>query len=219
MGSDPARDPQAYDDEQPQHRVILGAYRIGRYPVTVAEYACFVRAGQRAPGYWRIQLRKLLHPMVHVSWRDATAYAAWLAQCSGAVWRLPTEAEWEKAARGTDGRIYPWGDAFDQSRCNSHGTGKRGTTRVETYANGASPCGAQDLVGNITEWTSSLYQPYPYRADDGRERASAMSDRVLRGGCWTEHPREVRAAIRGGARPPVRTVWFGFRVLQDLPVA
>jgi formylglycine-generating enzyme required for sulfatase activity len=139
---------------------------------------------------------------VNVSWRDATAYAAWLAQRSGEAWRLPTEAEWEKAARGTDGRIYPWGDAFVQSRGNAHGAGMRGTTPVGTYASGASPCGAQDMVGNIKDWTSSRYQPYPYQTDDGRERAGGMGERVMRGGCWGEDPREVRAAIRLAPAPP-----------------
>src|SRR5262249_12480427 len=105
MGSDPAADIGAYNSELPQHRVTLAAYQIARYPVTVAEYAYFVQAGQQEPADWQQQLRQLDHPVVRISWHDAIAYAQWLSGCAGQPWRLATEAEWEKAARGTDGRI------------------------------------------------------------------------------------------------------------------
>src|SRR5262249_2779754 len=126
MGSDPKRDRAAWDDERPQHRVTLPGYEIARYPVTVAEYVRFVRAA--GPGSPRNQLTweqqldgRPDHPVVNVSWRDAVAYAAWLARATGRPWRLPSEAEWEKAARwdGRAARIYPWGDAFDGARCNT----------------------------------------------------------------------------------------------------
>src|SRR5262249_37019470 len=105
-----------------------GAYQIARFPVTVAEYACAIRAkAVREPPKrsshtieWRTQLQRLDHPVVNVSWHNAIAYAAWLAKVTGQPWRLPTEAEWEKAARGTDGRIYPWGDLWDQTRANTY---------------------------------------------------------------------------------------------------
>ena len=118
MGSDPKRDKDAREDEQPQYTIKLSAYEIGRYPVTVAEYACFVRTGQREPqqarsGHtvvdWPTQLQHLDHPVVCVSWHDARGYAGWLRYVTGQFWKLPTEAQWEEAARGTDGRIYPWG--------------------------------------------------------------------------------------------------------------
>jgi formylglycine-generating enzyme required for sulfatase activity len=98
MGSDPNKDKDAQKDEQPQHWVTLPAFQIGKYPITVAEYACFVRAGQKQPTNWRAQLGKLDHPVVNVSWHDAVAYAAWLTKLTGQLWRPPSEAEWEKVA-------------------------------------------------------------------------------------------------------------------------
>lgn len=165
MGSDPTRDPEAEREERPQHRVVLPAFRIARFPVTVAEYACFVQAtGHRRPKRWNLlgrvvdwptQLRRPEHPVVMVSWHDATAYAAWLARLTGHPWRLPTEAEWEKAARWDAAAgaawIYPWGDAFDATRCNTQGSGIGATTPVGSYPAGASPCGAQDMAGNVWE--------------------------------------------------------------------
>lgn len=133
MGSDKRTDPQAFDDELPQQSVTLAAFQIGKYPITVAEYACFVRAGQQEPSNWQQQLGKLDHPVVYVSWQDATAYAQWLAERTRQSWRLPSEAEWAKAARGTDGRFYPWGDTFDTSRANTDESKKGGTTPVGSY--------------------------------------------------------------------------------------
>ncbi len=135
MGSDKRRDSQAIDDELNRRVVTLPDYAIGRFPVTVAEYACFVNATQRAKPAsqynnltWEQQLReRLTHPVVNVAWRDAYDYAEWLAGRTGQPWRLPTEAEWEKAARcdprdplgASSERIYPWGDTFDAARCNT----------------------------------------------------------------------------------------------------
>jgi formylglycine-generating enzyme required for sulfatase activity len=164
MGSDPATDKDAEVNEQPQHWVTLGAYQIGKYPVTVAEYACFIRAtGRAAPTgedgmpyqvSWQTQLRQQLdHPVVTVSWRDATAYVQWLAERAGHPWRLPSEAEWKKAARWDaamgSARIYPWGDAFDASHCNSDEGKIEMTTPVGSYLSGASPYGALDMAGNV----------------------------------------------------------------------
>jgi len=119
MGSDKNKDAQAQDNELPQHVVTLAAYRIGTYPLTVAEYACFVHATQRSEPQrrprvgnnltWQTQLSERWdHPVVNVSWQDVLAYVRWLAQVTGETLRLPTESEWEKAARGADGRIYPY---------------------------------------------------------------------------------------------------------------
>ncbi len=124
------------------------------------------------------------------------AYASWLAKTTGQRWRLPSEAEWEKAARGTDGRIYPWGDTFDKTRCNTDESGIGTTTPVGRYPNGESPYHVQDMAGNVWEWTSSLYQPYPYRKNDGRENLNSTDNRVLRGGSWVSNSRDARAAYR-----------------------
>ena len=201
MGSDKRRDNQTGLSEQPQHRVNLAAYAIARFPVTVAEYACFVEgANHRQPQQWANQLQKLDHPVVYVSWDDAVAYAAWLAKLTQQPWRLPTEAEWEKAARWDAragvARLYPWGDTFDASRANTYEGDKGGTTAVGSYPNGASPHGAEEMAGNVWEWTHSLYKPYPYTESDGREVGDSTGNRTLRGGSWNSNAINARAAYR-----------------------
>jgi formylglycine-generating enzyme required for sulfatase activity len=219
VGSDLAQDPQAFDNEKPQSRLTLGAFQIAKHPLTVAEYAAFVQqGGHSAPGHWTNQQQKPDHPVVNVSWLDAQAYAAWLAQATGDSWRLPTEAEREKAARGTDGRFYPWGNTFDTARCNSSmsvGT----TTPVGTYPSGASPYGVQDMAGNVWEWTSSQFIPYPYNASDGREDPNSPGDRVDRGGSWYSLPRYVRAACRYGNPPNFVGSDIGFRLVLAATVS
>ena len=187
--------------------MTLAAFQIGAYPVTVAEYACFVRANGRAapigedttPGQvsWRTQMtHRLDHPVVMVSWYDAVAYAQWLADLTDQPWRLPSEAEWEKAARGIDGRLYPWGDQFDASRANTSDGKQDATTPVGSYPSGASPYGALDMCGNVWERTSSVFKRYPYRAKDGRESEESPRDRALRGGSWDLPARLARVAFR-----------------------
>jgi formylglycine-generating enzyme required for sulfatase activity len=223
MGSDPVQDRDALDDEQPQHRLALAAYQIAQHPVTVAEYACFVHTGdaepraQNNPLTWQQQLARLDHPVVNVSWHDAVAYGRWLATTTGQPWRLATEAEWEKAARWDPAArhacIYPWGDSFEQWRANTNGSGKDGTTPVGTYAAGASPYGVQDMAGNVWEWTSSHFRPYPYTGADGRERLDSTGTRVLRGGAWFVSPQVPRAARRYYFYPDSLNVFSGFRVV------
>lgn len=217
MGSDPTYDRRALGFEQPQYTVTLPAYDIARFPVTVAEYACFVRAGQHEPDEWQAQLGKLDYPVVSVSWYDAVAYAAWLAECSGEVFRLPSEAEWEKAARGTDGRIYPWGDTFDKRRCNTSESGIKATTPIGSYPRGAGPYGAQDMAGNVWEWTTSQFLPYPCTVSGEPEDPDATNDRVLRGGSWDFDAGYARTAYRDLDLPDDSFVNGGFRLVRAAP--
>lgn len=192
MGSVKARE-LAEEDETPQHQVDLAFFEIGKYPVTVAEFACALQAQAIHPWMnfemepkWKPQLRRLDHPVVNISWKDAMAFAAWLSELTGEHWRLPTEAEWEKAARGSDGRIYPWGDQWDATRANVWESGPGVTTFVGMYTDGASPYGVLDMIGNIWEFCSSVEEPYPYQHDDGREDPQKRGRRATRGGAWSK---------------------------------
>jgi len=152
MGSDPNVNKKAGGGEQPQHTLYLPDYHLAKTPVTQAQYAAFVQAtGHRAPSSsesWAEPYNwsgstppksKGNHPVVLVSWHDAVAYCNWLAEITGKPYHLPSEAEWEKGARGTDGRIYPWGNRWDVKRCNSEEGGKGGTTPAGVYPEGVSP--------------------------------------------------------------------------------
>ncbi|MBU0703361.1 MAG: SUMF1/EgtB/PvdO family nonheme iron enzyme, partial [Chloroflexi bacterium] len=216
MGSDPAKDKDAYGDEQPPHQVYVPEFYIGRSPVTNEQYAAFVKAtGHIVPEHWKgakIPLGRENHPVVNVSWHDARAFCEWLSRETGQDFRLPMEAEWEKAARGTDGRLWPWGDEFDTARCNTGESGSGGTTPVGQYSPvGDSPCGCADMAGNVWEWTSSLMEGYPYQADDGREDPGGSAPRVLRGGSFRGLARDARCACRGGYSPGARIRYSGFR--------
>jgi formylglycine-generating enzyme required for sulfatase activity len=201
----------------PRHTVELPAFAIARTPITNAQYAAFVAAtGYRAPAHWEgsappAELAQ--HPIVYVDWHDARAFCAW------ARVRLPTEAEWEKAARGADVRPFPWGaDAPDPTRAwfDQH-TDAIGTRPVGERPAGASPYGALDMAGNVWEWTASLHWPYPYRSDDGRESQAAPGQRVLRGGSFrSAHERYLRCAFRSRSYPARRRDHIGFRVARSI---
>lgn len=207
MGSDAG--PQ---DERPRHVVVLGAFEIDRLPVTNAEFAAFLQAsgplgsgGERrydhddadarihrsADGVWRADAGYERHPVVEVSWLGARDYCAWRGK------RLPTEAEWEKSARGTDGRRYPWGDAPPDATRARFGAGWNETAPVDAFPAGASPYGVLDLAGNAWEWVSSAYRPYPYRADDGREDLVPGPVRGTRGGGHGGSADEITTTQRG----------------------
>ncbi len=228
MRSDKARDPQAFDRGLPEHQVELAGYWIGRYPVTVAQFRSFLEAagyrGRGSGGRQEMPQGKDDHPVVRVTWFDARAYCEWLSQRSGLPVRLPTEAEWEKAARGTDGRFYPWGDeAPDEKRCN-FGNNVGRTTPVGQYSPyGDSPYGCADMAGNVWEWTLSPWgkgwaEPefkYPYHPNDGRDDIGAGRDvrRVLRGGAFDYNQYYVRCAYRDGLNPYRRNLNLGFRIV------
>ena len=231
MGSDPSLDPLAFDIEQwsatsAQGTVELPDYFISRFEVTVAQFRVFAHESGRGIIDSHALGSELDHPVVGVSWTDAVAYAQWLQgalmEWSGTPaalasmfegdWKigLPSEAEWEKAARGGDGRIFPWGDAQRPDRANYRA---RGTTAVGSFECPECPFGLADMSGNVWEMTRSPYQPYPYDSTDDRDDLEAESLWVMRGGSFNEAEQNVRAAIRGGVDPGARRPDIGFRLV------
>ncbi|MCP5016733.1 MAG: formylglycine-generating enzyme family protein, partial [Ketobacter sp.] len=246
MGSSDA-DGEAKDIEKPQHPVYLPAYYMDITPVTNAQFARFMAAdGYANPAYWaeaiaaqRWQDGTFLdpyagnkptgeprywqdktwngaeQPVVGVSWYEAMAYARWAGK------RLPSEAEWEKAARGTDGRIYPWGNEWESGYANSKESKLEKTSPVGQYApSGNSPFGVIDMAGNVWEWCSTRYRDekkktyaYPYNPNDGREDLSGGDEiwRMLKGGSWYEEASSLRCGVRFRYYPGYWRNHFGFR--------
>jgi formylglycine-generating enzyme required for sulfatase activity len=212
-------------DEKPQHVLdIPYDYYMGRFPITNAQYAAYARAkGITHPvSDWET---KIDHPVVNVSWQDAMAYCDWLNELRkdeippGLVLRLPTEAEWEKAARGPEGLVYPWGNDFDASKGNVDNAGKNDTTPVGAYSpQGDSPYGVADMAGNVWEWTRSLFESYPYRVDDGREDVTIPGEHVQRGGSFIGSNQFARSASRYKGDPNFLD-FVGFRVVVAPPLA
>jgi formylglycine-generating enzyme required for sulfatase activity len=214
MGSDREEDPQAYSDELPKHPVTLPGYWIGRYPVTVAQFRIFLMETGRAGVGHRLSGPDT-HPMRLVSWLEARAYCRWLSERTGWAVTLPSEAEWEKAARGPSGRIYPWGNTPPNAALCNAGHRYGGTTPAGAYSpQGDSPYGCADMAGNVWEWTRSLYRDYPYDPDDGREDPEAGGGWVLRGGAFSTLRAYVRCAYRFGFDPNYRYLDYGgFRIV------
>jgi formylglycine-generating enzyme required for sulfatase activity len=189
-------DPESLYDERPQHKVYLDEYLIGKYPVTNLQYQAFVKAsGYKKPSHWingEIPHNKQDHPVVWVGWEDAIVFCQWASKASSQDIRLPTDAEWEKAARGTDGRTYPWGEGLDMSLANY---GRRDTTTVSSYESGKSPYGAYDMAGNVWEWMWDWYNPYL----GGNKDASSVfgtKNKALRGGSWDDDGGVISCADR-----------------------
>jgi formylglycine-generating enzyme required for sulfatase activity len=231
MGS-ASDDPDAHDNEKPRRQVDLPAYEIGRYPVTNAQYACFLADDPHYPVPcsekerdrlydWDPQARiypegKADHPVVLVSWEDATAYCDWLSQITGKHCRLPTEEEWEKAARGglPETRLYPWGDDWESGFCNTQELRQNGTTSIHKFESvNKSPFGVIDMVGNVWEWTASWYVPYPNSPHE-TERYGHIC-RITRGGSWRNSRRGARVPCRGRCKPDIRCAHLGFRIASD----
>jgi formylglycine-generating enzyme required for sulfatase activity len=245
MGSDPRTSDISLPHERPQHSVDLREFYIGRYPVTVAQFNAFVLdSGYRASDAAAVR-DTANHPIDQMSWYDAIAYCEWLTKKlrdwtnvpqelgkwfeatirNGWSVTLPSEAEWEKAARGGDGREYPWGPTFEPDCVNAFEAGIGMKSAVGAFPHGASPYGTLDMSGNVWEWTRSVWSNdksgapsfgYPYRLDaaPSREdlRAPNVAPRVLRGGSANVSSAFVRPALRYWELPTVRQKDFGFRV-------
>lgn len=221
----PAFDNERWSPAAAEGRVEVGAFLIARHEVTVRQFAAFAAATG-----WNAEPRALAgasnHPVTHVSWTDALAYCRWLdgalkaapgvparlVQAGRDGWRvtLPTEAQWEKAARGGDRRVFPWGDQPRRDRGNFEGTG---TTPVGQFPCPECPFGLADMSGNVWEWTRSPYQPYPYDEGDDRSGLGADALWVIRGGHYGDPARLVRTTARGAAEPGARRPFIGFRLV------
>jgi len=227
------------DDEQPISTVAVDEFWIDQTEVTNGQFTQFITdtnyetiAEKEGAGYiyaaesgwtytsgvdWQhitgqnSNLNGLTeHPVVLVSWSDASAYCKWV---NG---RLPTEAEWEYAARGVNNYTYPWGDESPNADLLNYDENIGTTTTVRSYSpDGDSWIGTSDMAGNAWEWTSSLYQPYPYDVNDGRENEDSTNDRVLRGGSWANNGYNSHSAIRLDVYPDYRSNYISFRCAQD----
>jgi len=259
MGSNQATDTNATEHELPQHKLFLDAYFISRTPVTVAQFASFVNATgykttaeQYGHGYnlvknqWEaikdahwcnpiggesIVQQKRTHPVTLVSWYDALAFCDWITKVTQYNIYLPSEAEWELAARGVSGFIYPWGnDKPTDTLCNFNSNIKD-TSPVGQYSpQGDSPIGCTDMAGNVIEWTRSLWGKdinvpeyhYPYSKDKNeRENIQAPDDirRVVRGGAWDDDSESLRCAYRFSNPPISRNNLLGFRAAASSPLS
>ncbi len=248
MGSNRSKDIEAHDDELPAHVLHVSDYFIMKYPVTNEQYHQFIQAtGYRAPLFWKdgvYPADRANHPVVGVTRRDALAFCAWAAQVSGLPIRLPTEPEWEKAARGPEMRLFPWGNDWKEGVCNTREGKYGGTTPVDQFSpQGDSPYGIADMGGNVQEWCSSLFGVYPYDPTDGREAyvyslqeanlmpkiwetgttsliesaEASIGKAVIRGGSWRETKFQARCAYRGWAAPMHRSDDTGFRCCYEPP--
>lgn len=191
-----------YDDEKPLHTVnIPYDYWMARLPVTNELFNTLIKSKnlKHPVENWG---GKKKHPVAHINWNEAVWYCHWLnnllkAELNyGLVLRLPTEAEWEKAARGVDGRKYPWGNSNDIHKCNASEESMGSTTPVDLFLAGSSPYGCVDMAGNVFEWTHGLVKPYPYLADDGRENEGNSIAHSRRGGSYISSMEGVRCACR-----------------------
>ncbi|NOX75651.1 MAG: formylglycine-generating enzyme family protein [Gammaproteobacteria bacterium] len=232
MGTD---SPRADNYNRPQHEVSLAAYLIDKYPVTQAEYARFIVATKhRPPLDWddgAIPDGQALYPVTMVTWYDARDYCGWAGK------RMPSEAEWEKAARGTDGRRWPWGNTMDVNKLNTY-YHVGASNVVTTYTDGVSPYGVFDMAGNVSEWTASDFKPYDgspapaatFRAkkleaksaDDRNMKVAEIVEtggtyKTRRGGSWKSDPFSTSTYHRNFSMPYYASDFFGFRCVSNAP--
>jgi formylglycine-generating enzyme required for sulfatase activity len=203
-------------DEGPEHKVTLGPYYLDRHEVTNEQYRSFAEAaGRPLPPHWMngtYPEGKARHPVTYVSWYDAEAYCRWAGK------RLPTEEEWEKGARGPDGRIFPWGNDFDKEKANVPALGIGDTTPVGRFEKGKSFYGLHDMSGNVWEWTSSWYKAYPGNTHPTENYGEQY--KVLKGGSWFDcsfYKCGISAPTynRGFFIPETQNSSFGFRCAKD----
>lgn len=232
MGSDPSIDRTAYENErwsqeQRQGSVDLPLFYIGRYEVTIAQLATFVADTHRKVDTQTLRGSGDL-PVSNVTWTEALAYAKWLEARlrtstqtptelkrlldSGWHLTLPNEAQWEKAARGTDGRVYPWGHSANDSKANY---ARSGVAPVGQFACVECAFELADMAGNVWELTRSPLQAYPWSSIDEPRDAQADALFVMRGGAYTDSENNVRAAVRGGIDPGARRPFIGFRLVLE----
>lgn len=200
-----------YRDETPAHQVDLKAFYIDKYEVTNEEFLKYRDAvpGRKPKFMDETKFNKPRYPIVGIDWQEAVNYCAWAGK------RLPTEAEWEKAARGADARYYPWGNEPDKTKSNVRGLEdeNRYTAPKGDYEEGVSPFGVHDMSGNVWEWTADWYQPY-----DGNEHENDLYGttlKVIKGGSWHSNMDLARSAIRGKAIPYQPQNYIGFRCARD----
>ena len=212
-----------FETESPEHTVQLAAFSLGTYPVTNEQYYIFIKtAGYQYPATWSEFIYPEgteKHPVTGLNRKDALAYIDWLNTQLQTQFRLPTEAEWEVGARGTDERNYPWGDQFAVWRANTQENRRGSTTPVGTYSpSGDSPWELADMAGNVFEWTSSRFMPYPFNPTDGREDLNTRELVVVRGGAWYYSRKLARCSSRESVLPSYQSQSIGFR-LAGPPVA
>ena len=204
------------DSDERRHRVCVDDFSIGKHEVTFEEYDRFAEAtGRRRPddrGWGRGR-----RPVINVSWHDAMAYARWLSEQTGRSYRLPTEAEWEYAARAGSETAYPWGNGIGRNRANCNGCGSRWDNRKTAPVGSfeANRWGLHDTVGNVWEWTCSEYDSDYGGAEKRCAASGSVGLRAVRGGSWGGRPQGVRSADRYGDGPFGRTNGLGFRLGQD----
>ncbi len=221
-------------EESPAHRVVLPAFYIDRNLVTWADYLPFIQekgaTGSKGEMYldegdpdakivrrgdaWTVEKGFENYPAAEMAWGGALAYCRWKRK------RLPSEAQWEKAARGTDGRLYPWGNASPSAEYLMFGDYRGHTAPVGRYPKGASPFGVNDMAGQVWEWTTSSAVQYPYKPKDGRESVGALAPRVVRGGNSTSSPEGMTATNREVVLPGRQATghgYIGFRCVASPP--
>ncbi|KAB2811538.1 formylglycine-generating enzyme family protein [Pimelobacter simplex] len=183
-----------YLKECPRHEVFVEEFSLSRTQVSVGQWRSYAAATARSVTRW--EGRHPAVPVHDVSWEEAEAFCAWLSELTARELRLPTEHEWERAAKGDDVRTYPWGDVFDRARCNLAEAGVGDYLPVGSLPDGASPFGVLDLAGNGDEWTSTIYRPYPGAPAGVPEVDPSSNDpHVTRGGSF-RHQRDLARCSR-----------------------